>query len=291
MSIHTSPDFESLMCSSLFFLCSLFFFDESHEAIPGIREMNDIADWAVHIGDIKKGNTKYQDYCTSDVFNSRKELFAAMEPNYGGNGNDGVDFLLLVGDNEWNECVPYEETKQLWRDTFATSEPFNDFDRTLPYGGDSVTVERQPGTPENYYFYYDDLKLAFFGITEPAGDSDHNIINANWISRKMMSLIHDTGHLPRAMVLAGHSAMSGEVKAVLDDYRSIPTLYVNGNSHAFDFECIDGFPNIVELTVEAFDLAPLLVTLVENDDEDVLFHVQHLGELCCASPDKCYGMR
>ena len=260
-------------------------------AIPGIKALHDVVDWAVHIGDIKKGNTRYQDYCTQEVFNSRKDLFAKMEPNYKKNGNDGVDFLLLVGDNEWNECVPYEKTKQLWRDTFATSNPFNDFDRTLPYGGDSVSIERQSGTPENYYFYYDNLQLAFFGITEPSGDVDHDTINANWISQKLTNLVETTGQLPRAMVLAGHSGMSGEVLSVLEDYRSIPTLYVNGNSHAYDFECIDGFPNIVELTVEAFDLAPMLVTLVQNGDGDVLFHVQRLGDLCCASPNKCFGTR
>ena len=245
----------------------------------------------MHIGDIKKGSSRYQDYCNEEVFNSRKELFAKMEPNYRNNGNDGVDFLLLVGDNEWNECVPYEGTKKLWRDKFATSEPFNDFDRILPYGGDTVAVQRQTETPENYFFYYDNLQLAFFGITEPSGDTDHDIINAKWISQKMTSLLETNGQLPRAMVLAGHSGMSSKVRSVLANYRSIPTLYVNGNSHAYDFECIDGFPNIVELTVEAFDLAPMLVTLVENDDNDVLFHVQRLGELCCASQDKCFGTR
>jgi hypothetical protein len=211
-----------------------------------------------------------------NVFHSRQSLFGNLEP--------GLDFFLAVGDNEWNECIEFDPSsnsdpvKDLWRDLFASpTSAFWDFDRpsNLPSGVSPPTVERQELYPENVFFTY--LDVAFFVITEPAGDSLSDANNAAWIHDKLNIF----GCGLEAVVMFGHNTFSSEVQTELVSFYGMcgntPTLYIQGNSHPADY-CMEydsrfAANNVLTLTVEPFKAGPLLVSIV-NESGSYFFHVE-----------------
>ena len=230
--------------------------------LPGVQQLAQSADFIAHVGDIKKGGSGFSNYCNRQVFGSRRDLFAKMEPE--------LDFLIVVGDNEWNECRGYnkdprvgDSIKNLWRQNFVKGK-FADFDRVLPYGG-SVHLERQSSFPENFFFYYGTQAIAFFGITEPMNEDRYDPINADWISFKLK---HKS---PKAVVVFAHSKLSREVLSVLPE---VPTLHVTGNTHAYCMQRSGQKPFLLELTVEAFEASPLLVSIVKDSSDHHFFHVE-----------------
>lgn len=253
--------------------------------IPGMLAQREMADFVLHIGDIKRGY-RFEYNCTDSFYSGRKALFVALEA--GNQGGGMIDFLMLPGDNEWNDCAEYipgdyvnDPIKLRWRRNFVTA-PFASFDRTFPFGG-TVTLQRQPDYPENYFFHYSQLNIAFLGITLAEGDTTYNQINAEWVSTKLQQLVPR----PRAIVLAGHASLPRAVMRALDPFKDIPTLYVKGNDHVYNFRFPDttNYPMLLELTVQAYELAPLLVTLVENDRNEIFFHVEILSRLQCSGTD------
>lgn len=84
-------------------------------------------------GDIKPGSSSYSGFCNDILFGNRRDLFQTLEPD--------IDFFIVPGDNEWNECKGYSRTpttadvaKTTWRKYFATGS-FEQFGRTfLPSG-------------------------------------------------------------------------------------------------------------------------------------------------------------
>ena len=64
--------------------------------LPGIiSDYVDVADFIVHVGDIKKGGSDYSSYCNDTVFGSRQTLFGVLE-------TAGLDFFITPGmDCSW----------------------------------------------------------------------------------------------------------------------------------------------------------------------------------------------
>eukprot|EP00977_Amphora_coffeiformis_P003401 scaffold630_cov174-Amphora_coffeaeformis.AAC.21 len=231
-------------------------------ALPGVKQLAGSVDFIAHVGDIKRGGSGYSSFCNDQVYSSRRDLFEIVESH--------MDFLMVVGDNEWNECDGYnmhpdvdDSAKTLWREYFTTGK-FEGFDHPFPYGGE-VQLERQPGKPENFFFYYEEQQIAFLGITEPMGDTRYNAINAGWVEEKL------SGKTPQAVVVFGHdSRLSNEVRSKLSE--DTPTLYVAGNVHKYCMKFLD-HDNLLQLTVDPFLAAPLLVSIVKDDLHNHFFHV------------------
>ena len=199
-----------------------------------------------------------------------------------------VDFLLLPGDNEFSaECDGWtssatdgdtDPVQSLWR-SFFTVAYFEGLDKTEPVWG-FPSFHRQDSYPENFFMYYSEPKnLAFFGITEPAGDSQYNKINADFIQTELSNL----AALPSAIVIFGHATLETghDVLDVLANYSEVPMLYVMGNDHKYnmDFMAPSTHPKLMQLTVEAFKSGPLLVSIVEEDGEKY-FHVETTDYSC-----------
>lgn len=234
---------------------------------------NGEAAFALHIGDIIKGQ-KPNKRCSAASFESRKTLFSQC-PN----------FLIVPGDNEWNDCVGYDinsnsdEMRELWRDTFANElSPFHQFSNDFPsgVGGDRPNIIRQESNPENLFFTYNGVGV--FGLNQPAGENyienrSPFDINAQWIED---NLDEKTCNL-KSIVLFGHTNPSSEVNAKLLNYynacSTIPTLVINGNDHPSTY-CMKKADNRLTLTVEAFQSGPLLVSIVHDTDGYHFFHVQ-----------------
>lgn len=135
-------------------------------------------------------------------------------------------------------------------------------------GGKKLSKDvRQPGYPENFFFEFKKPKIAVFGLTEPAGDTQYDSINAMWVEQ-MLAISS-----PDAIVIIGHADMPNTVRSVLPS--DIPLLYVRGNSHPTNY-CMDYLGNSpsnwLELTVEPFVASPMLVSIVEQEG-NYFFHV------------------
>jgi hypothetical protein len=242
--------------------------------MPGAKAIANEVNFMAHIGDIKKGSGRYAEFCDDAVFGSRRSLFSSVEPD--------LDFLLLVGDNKWNECAGYDTNpdvddpiKTRWRQHFTTGE-FAAFDRALPFGG-NTNLQRQVGKPENFFVYYTNSDIAFFGITEPSNEPEYNSVNANWISTNLV------GKAPKAIVVFGH-AWIGSSSPVLTMAlpRDVPTLYIQGNDHSFsmgryfsDVTWQAEFPNLFQLIVHAFTAQPFEVSILKDGADNYFFDVEH----------------
>jgi hypothetical protein len=228
-------------------------------------------------GDIKRGSSAYSMFCTDDVFQSRKNLFRMVEPT--------IDFFIVPGDNEWNECDNYnanpaipDVVKTRWRQYFADStSPFSKFDRAILPSGETVpNVSRQTGQNQNFFFYYSNKKIAFIGITEPLQEVNYDTFNADWISSNL------SGRSLNAIVIVGQAATSSNVLAVLDNYTNIPTLYIKGNEHSYCLRFLNQsrFPKLLELTVDAFSSPPILISLVRASSGEYFFSTEKQSYGC-----------
>jgi hypothetical protein len=154
---------------------------------------------------------------------------------------------------------------------------FAQFSRTLlPSGESAPTVIRPSDQSQNFFFYYPTKKIAFVGITEPAGDTAYDSVNANWLSSNL------SGKSLKAIMIIGHASLSSNVRKVLDSYKSIPSLYVKGDSHSYCFRFVDRkkYPNLLELTVASFTMSPYLVTLRKDSKSgEHFFSIQEQASL------------
>jgi hypothetical protein len=233
------------------------------------------AAFALHVGDFIKGNNSGSNKrCSNASFESRKTLFSQCS-----------NFLLVPGDNEWNDCEGYDinsnsdEMRAMWRDKFANEQsPFHQFSNDFPsaVGGDRPNIIRHKSNPENLFFTYNEI--GFFGLNLPAGENyieNRSLfdINAQWIED---NLDVETCNL-KSIVLFGHTDPSREVNAKLHNYynacSTIPTLVIVGNTHPSTY-CMKKSDNRFTLTVEAFQSGPLLVSIVHDTDGFHFFHVK-----------------
>lgn len=219
---------------------------------------------SIGIGDVKAGSSIYSSYCNDALLGNRRDLFQTLEPD--------IDFFIVPGDNEWNECQGYSSTpstadvaKTTWRKNFAEGS-FVQFGRTtLPSGETAPSVIRPSDQPQNFFFYYSTHAIAFFGITEPYGDSKYDSINAKWVSTNLAGILSSNRPL-KAIVITGHGSLSSSVLKELDRYKTIPTLYVKGDDHVYCFRFLNNkkYPKLVELTVASNTVSPFLVSLVKD---------------------------
>ena len=214
--------------------------------IPHIKSKTSEALFVGHIGDFLKGqgggSTKR---CQEASFASRSNLFALLESATNSLANDEIDFFIVPGDNDWNECYNFEANVVRWRDTFANEGSiFEKFDRTsAPTIGDVTSfpsVSRAPtltNTSEtgNEKFFFEAGDTAVIGINEPSGStSSYHEANAAWIEGNL------DGKCFKSMVIFGHDdnfdgsdwERSREVLAnYYDTCGPVPTIYICGDSH------------------------------------------------------------
>ena len=216
--------------------------------------------------------------CTDYSFKSRKDLF-----------NDGTNFLVTPGDNDWNECFGYDISsnsdpiREMWRGHFATeTSPFNQFSKDFP-GGDRPTIYRQnPSNPENYFFSHNDV--AFFGINKPSGSnyiSNKALVDINemWVEDRLG--LDSTTCTFKSIVIIAHSWPKESLYDKIDEYfdacgATLPILSISGNTQPRTY-CMtqNATSTRVNVTVEAFESGPLLISVVRDPDGGGdFFHVE-----------------
>jgi hypothetical protein len=246
--------------------------------LPGIKSLSKEADFVWHVGDIKKGGANFSMHCTDEVFRSRQKLFESVD--------DEIDFFIVPGDNEWLECDGYnprpsplfpDPVKPLWRQYFA-SDALADFDHDrLASGEKNIIVRRQLPNPQNFFYYYKNAQIAFFGITDLAADSRYDPVNIDWITSKLSQ------RNPRAIVILGHAKLSAAVLKALEPYSGVSILYVRGDSHAHCTRYVDlkKFPWMMEMVVAAGRSAPYIVSVwKDSSTKRYFFHSKALPLRC-----------
>jgi hypothetical protein len=228
-------------------------------------------------GGSSSGHTR----CNRSSFKGRQDLFS---PAY--------NFLIVPGDNDWNECSGYDITKNAgdrrddWREFFAEpTSPFNKFERNFPGENYFPDLERKTTpnargdvNPEMFFFRYNNI--AIFGLQRVGGDSYANDvspvdINAEWVADR---LGNDCSF--QSIIILSHKTPNDPVFDELDAYFNecgiIPSLVIKGSSHPITY-CMerDEDQKRVFLTVEAFQSGPLTVSVVRDYSEggEDYFHV------------------
>ena len=209
--------------------------------------------------------------CNEFSFAARRDLFS-----------DSTNFLLVPGDNDWNECCTYDinsntdPLREVWRDYFARNTAFYQFSSDFPAtagfpGGSKPTVERkEPNNPEIYYFEHN--QIAVFGLNRVARDSYISDVaptdfNADWVEEK---LALDTSCELESIVFIAQTGLKQVVYDRVNEYfvrcgRTLPTLTVTGDTHPATY-CMSKSNERVDLTIEAFRSGPILVTVVRDPD-------------------------
>ncbi|EJK55704.1 hypothetical protein THAOC_24535 [Thalassiosira oceanica] len=210
------------------------------------------ASFSVHVGDIIKGTTPKDGgiggnrRCTISSFTSRRDLFHQLN-----------NFLLVVGDNEWQDCIGYDIVFQ---------------------HGKRPLVSRMASNPEIFHFEYNGS--AYFGLnrgqgTQFIGDISEVDFNALWVEQQ---LALDTTCQLKSVVFISHIGPSSDVRNKLSEYFSrcstLPTLSIKGNDHPSTYCLSMDTEHQLELTIEAARSGPVLVSIVEDPDSGAhFFHI------------------
>ena len=240
------------------------------------------ASFSVHVGDIIKGTTQNDGgisgnrRCTVSSFTSRRDLFEQLN-----------NFLLVVGDNEWQDCIGYDmnsnsdDFRELWREYFAgATSAHHQFNRDFATsaGATRPKVTRMTSNPEIFHFEYSNT--AYFGLNRGQGpqfitDISDVDFNAVWVEQQ---LALDTTCQLKSVVFISHTGPSSDVRNKLSEYFSrcstLPTLSIKGNDHPSTYCLSMDIEHQLELTIEAARSGPVLVSIVEDPDSGVhFFHV------------------
>ena len=220
--------------------------------------------------------------CNRSSFKARQELFNQVE-----------NFVIIPGDNDWNECEGYDikkndgDQRDDWRELFAdTTSPFNKFKQNFPGENDFPDIERKTTAnaqgdvnSEIFFFRYKDI--AILGLNSMSGgtyirDTSPVDINAEWIADR---LGNDCSF--QSIIILSHSRPNDPIFGALDAYFNtwggiIPSLVVKGSSHPLAY-CMehDASKKRTTLTVEAFMAGPLSVSVVRDlNGSGDYFHVK-----------------
>ena len=199
-----------------------------------------------------------------------------------------MDFFIVPGDNEWNECHYFaldsnsDPVKDMWRGYFVGPDsPFRGFDRDLPSKGTTITapaVKRQAEVPENFSFEIGDV--LFLSINRVSVDQKEEWIgqedaNEEWVSS---ALADDRDCSIKSIVLFSQGSLVADfVETTMSAYFARcgdkPLLNVKGDTHP-DQYCMNKNSDKDQfvLTVEAYKAAPIIVSVVESPNGDHYFH-------------------
>jgi len=109
------------------------------------------ADFLIHLGDIKAGRSS----CDGDRFEEVRQNMELLT----------VPVLMVIGENEYNDCEDNEEALRSWRRKFAhlhLHEKLENSHRNENYNGGMLDVSIMPGRNESFYFVL--KKTLFIGL-------------------------------------------------------------------------------------------------------------------------------
>ncbi|MCK0156991.1 metallophosphoesterase [Cellulophaga sp. F20128] len=207
------------------------------------------SEFVIHLGDIKTGQTA----CTDAAYKDASDILKMFQ----------VPTFIVLGDNEYNDCINPDEAFALWNSYFFKFNTNWTFTPTIAY---------QPERPEN--FSWIQRKVLFLGINI-VGSSVHDAQewetrltdDANWVKQHLETEKEKIN----AVVVFGHANITEgdptKFKPFTDVFRNAaatfgkPILYLQGDGHLWFTNKpwpeknitrvqIDGGHRAVEVTVD-----------------------------------------
>ena len=190
-----------------------------------IQMLESNVDFLIHLGDIKSERTK----CSRAVLD-RMDGILKQSP---------VPVFLIVGDNEFNDCVniPQSRALDLWRNTFARYD--------VKYWNHDFKVEQMVDRPEVFSFV--NRRTLFIGLNMVGGDvhdyqewNDRLMDQLDWVRNVMMR----NKNLVHSVVVFGHADPGAKHARFFNPFASflrnefpanIPVLYLCGDSHKWGY--------------------------------------------------------
>jgi len=177
--------------------------------------------------------------------------------------------------------------REMWRGHFAgKTSPFHQFGKDFPRGSSRPAIYRQESNPENYFFNYSDV--AVFGINKPdrrSYISDRAPVDANelWVEQRLGL---DSSCSFKSIVIFAHSWAKESLYGKINEYfdacggATLPILSISGNTQPTAYCMSKNATNTrVNVTVEAFSSAPLLISVVRDPNgSGDYFHVEDVDQ-------------
>lgn len=214
-----------------------------------IAELPASSEFAIHLGDIKKGGEP----CLEENYRRVAELFrTSKEPVF-----------LVPGDNEWNDCESPDEAWKHW------VRHFLGFEKNWDH---SYVVRRQQVRQENFAFLQNGV--LFVGVNLVGGRvHDEN----EWKVRQqqdvvwLTEMIRDHGTEAKSVIVLAQAALSPKneifFNGLSEQARRFerPVLYLHGDGHRWISDRPFNERNIYRVQVDAGGFAPPLFVTVTDD--------------------------
>ena len=216
-----------------------------------LRRLPRDADFVIHIGDIR--NPRRSDICRQNEFNKVARIL----------NQSHAPVLIIPGDNEYNDCLNFEEAYSMWLDQFAYFERKH-------WNNRPMQVHRMKRRPENFFFEL--RQVLFIGLNIVGGEPSADDNGEEWTTRLNMeyhwtkNTVHryvnnktkGTGALPR-VVIFGHAKPRKHHRDFFDRLVNfmekelngeVPFLYLHGDDHMWDYDVsFMGQPNFMRIMV------------------------------------------
>ncbi len=219
-----------------------------------IAELPARSEFAVHVGDIKKGASVP---CTEEVYQKVAGMLAKSTPR----------LFIIPGDNEWNDCTDPDEGWQNWVKHFQRFD-----ERWSP----SFPVFRQLEREENFSFVRGGV--LFIAINVVGGrvhDADEwkhrHAQNLEWVRRNLRRF----GKEVASVVVFGHANPNPKrhgdffepfVEEALRFEK--PILYLHGDGHRWIHDRPFAAKNLLRVQVDAGGIAPPVMVTITDDPVD-----------------------
>jgi Calcineurin-like phosphoesterase len=225
---------------------------------------SDRCGFLIHLGDIRANNGMN---CQRAEYESVASILRTNSP---------VPVFMLLGDNEWNDCLNPDTALGFWDDSFLFFH--NQWSHSL-----SVTY--QPGRPYNFAIWLEDAII--FGVRIVGGDvPDDNERQTRladqiaWIKETVLDYVDDQNNQGRTtgrIVIASHANPNSRHATfydALEDFventllNSHPILLLNGDAHVWSYR-----PNyrvqssLLKVVLEGFGREPPTIITINNSGQ------------------------
>mmetsp|Transcript_11526 Transcript_11526/g.20997 ORF Transcript_11526/g.20997 Transcript_11526/m.20997 type:complete len:448 (-) Transcript_11526:252-1595(-) len=208
----------------------------------------------MHVGDIQMG---FRTDCVESRFISMLSIIEYYSP---------IPFLLIQGDNDWNDCPKPDEAKVFFDTSFIGHETFW-LDRPFPLqNGTTIpgfslpsSFRRQAGVQENFAMDHEGILFVCVNLIEldSMSQTEFDTVIASdvqWVADAIDSFFQTYGYTPRAMILLGHPLRRPNIRPFFDALQPIfyeeawlvkgdvregmdfPVVYMHGDGHNYDVD-------------------------------------------------------
>ena len=219
------------------------------------------AEFVIHVGDLQP--EKLNETCPPNGYKVASNILRRSH----------APVFVILGDNEWNDCLNKEEALGYWR------EEFEGFDSR--YWNHTFDLQRQPGRSENFAFVH---KRTLFVALNIVGGTVHN--NTEWENRltdqfewtRLLILRYRASREGVGrIVIFGHANPQKSHRPFFDPLRdfiekelrnSIPMLYLNGDKHVWSYDSeFLGQPSLLRIMLTGGSEEPPVKIVVHANGE------------------------